>query len=275
MSLKKKLTLGAMSSALGLSLVAGGTWAAFNDIETVNGSVANGNLKLELNAVDGGPTNFTVSDLKPGDSMTRQFELKNVGSLAIKDVLLSIDSINFNDYGYDSNGNRDTSEVAADADSDIFGKNTDLEYLEQFQITLARTGIEGAEEEIINSGDDITLADVYKATNQGDTTAINKLDAALGNHWEDNRINLVSTATNKWQGLPADPRDWDTVELTIEFVEYGTAALGDVENQNKYQGDKVDVNFTLEARQWDGQDVSDEEGVIESNSKAKNGAYGN
>ena len=48
MNIKKKLTVGVMSATLGLSLVGGGTWAAFNDTATINNQFATGVLDLEL-----------------------------------------------------------------------------------------------------------------------------------------------------------------------------------------------------------------------------------
>jgi spore coat-associated protein N len=87
MSLKKKLGLGLASAALGISLVGGGTFAYFNDVETSNNSFAAGTLDLTLN-----PTEmFNISNMKPGDRMFKRFSLKNDGSLNIKDVLLSTD----------------------------------------------------------------------------------------------------------------------------------------------------------------------------------------
>jgi spore coat-associated protein N len=87
MSIKKKLGLGMASAALGLSLIGGGTFAYFNDVETSNNSFAAGTLNLTLN-----PTEmFKIQNMKPGDRMFKRFNLKNDGSLNIKDVLLATD----------------------------------------------------------------------------------------------------------------------------------------------------------------------------------------
>ena len=48
MGIKKKLGLGVASAALGLSLIGGGTWAAFNDAATINNHFAAGTLDLEV-----------------------------------------------------------------------------------------------------------------------------------------------------------------------------------------------------------------------------------
>ncbi|WNS76386.1 TasA family protein [Bacillus sp. DTU_2020_1000418_1_SI_GHA_SEK_038] len=89
MSIKKKLGLGVASAALGLSLIGGGTWAAFNDVETMQNRVQAGVLNLEIgNKVTG---EMKVKKLIPGDTMTREFTLQNQGNLNIPDVWLTVD----------------------------------------------------------------------------------------------------------------------------------------------------------------------------------------
>ncbi|MEK5389783.1 CalY family protein [Margalitia sp. FSL K6-0131] len=85
MSLKKKLGMGIASAALGLSLIGGGTYAYFNDVETTNNSFAAGTLNLTAKPT----TIIDVKDIKPGDWMDREFTLKNDGSLDISKVLLT------------------------------------------------------------------------------------------------------------------------------------------------------------------------------------------
>ncbi|MBX9975507.1 TasA family protein [Cytobacillus firmus] len=95
MNLKKKLGMGIASAALGISLVGGGTFAYFSDTEVTNNTFAAGKLDL---AVD--PTTIVdVSNIKPGDTILREFKLINSGSLAIDDVLLSTN------YTVNGNGN--------------------------------------------------------------------------------------------------------------------------------------------------------------------------
>ncbi|WP_156288281.1 TasA family protein [Oceanobacillus salinisoli] len=260
MTFKKKLTAGAMAATLGFSLVGVGTWAAFNDIEEVSAGVAAGELDLVINPAEG-PINFDISNLKPGDKMTRSFELDNNGTLAIKEVLLSIDQVDFNDYIPEEG-------QAGFGDEDTYGSNDAEEYLDQFQVTLLRTGTEGAVEDIIvGTEQKVTLKDIYLGSD--------KVQKAVGNHWVDGRINLASTASNQWEGLPAQPHDFDTVEMTIEFVEYSDRDDRGVEDQNKYQGDTADITFSLEATQWDGQEITEadlnENGYITINEEANNG----
>jgi len=84
MNIKKQLVLGITSVILGLSLVIGGTYAYFSDSETTNNTFAAGTIDLVAE-----PTQIIdIDSLKPGDSMTRTFNLQNNGSLDIQKVLL-------------------------------------------------------------------------------------------------------------------------------------------------------------------------------------------
>src|SRR5690242_6675504 len=138
MNIKKKLVMGAMSATLGLALVGGGTYAAFNDVESAHAGVAAGTLDLVLDGYNK-PATFNVSDLKPGDHMTREIKMSNAGTLAIKNVLMQAEVANFTDGG-------------TSADPDVAGPATNqLDYLDQFWVTLAKTGIEGTVEQIVNT----------------------------------------------------------------------------------------------------------------------------
>ncbi|MHC0037570.1 TasA family protein [Pseudoneobacillus sp. C159] len=286
MSIKKKLTIGAMSAALGLSLVAGGTWAAFNDIEQTSASFAAGTLNLTLAEVaNGGPKEFKISNLKPGDKMTRSIRLVNDGTLAIKDVLLSIDGINFTDYipvaGQPGFG-----------DTDTWGSNTGLEYLDQFNVKVVSVGDQGGGGYPIDIiVQDITLKDLYLATSSettlvpADVTAarakLNDTAYVKAGYFDDNRLKLTPRAQDyttpglgdQYAGIPVGIAH--NVKIEIEFNNDLTLTPGTLSYiQNKFQGDKVDFNFTLEARQWDGIEVLDSDvqnGVVESNKKHNNG----
>jgi spore coat-associated protein N len=87
MGLKKQLGTGVMTAVLGLSLIGGGTYAYFSSSETTNNTFAAGTLDLAVEPT----TIIDVKDLMPGDSVTRDFELQNTGSLDIKKVLLETD----------------------------------------------------------------------------------------------------------------------------------------------------------------------------------------
>ncbi|MCC3356754.1 CalY family protein [Bacillus sp. REN16] len=85
MSLKKKLGLGVASAALGLSLIGGGTFAYFSDTEVSNNTFAAGTLDLAVNP----SVVIDVDNLKPGDTMVREFKLENNGSLDISTIDLA------------------------------------------------------------------------------------------------------------------------------------------------------------------------------------------
>ncbi|MGY6209375.1 TasA family protein [Cytobacillus firmus] len=89
MSLKKKLGLGIASAALGISLVGGGTFAYFNDVEVNNSSFAAGTLDINVKGNDAANAIIDVTNIKPGDTMTRNFKLNNIGSLNVSKVLLT------------------------------------------------------------------------------------------------------------------------------------------------------------------------------------------
>lgn len=110
MGLKKQLGMGVMSAALGLSLIGGGTYAYFSDQETTNNTFAAGTLDLSVNP----STVIDIDNIKPGDSVTKDFELKNDGSLDIKKVLLDTDYSVVDDQG---------------DNTEDFGKQIEVEFL--------------------------------------------------------------------------------------------------------------------------------------------------
>lgn len=126
MSLKKKMGLGIMSGALGLSLIGGGTWAAFNDVETIDNTFKAGTLDLVTNT----DTLFDISNMKPGDHITKSLTLTNNGSLPIDEILLTGSSDNWENKGE---------------------WNTKSAFLSQFLVEVA--------------GHTVTLADVAHGTN--------------------------------------------------------------------------------------------------------------
>lgn len=95
MGLKKQLGIGIASAALGISLISGGTYAYFSSSETSNNTFAAGTLDLSME-----PTEMVdLDDLQPGDSITRDFELENSGSIDIGKVLLETDYSVVDDEG--------------------------------------------------------------------------------------------------------------------------------------------------------------------------------
>lgn len=112
MSIKKKLGLGVASGVLGLSLIGAATYAYFNDTAQTTSKFTAGTL--DLNAAP--TTIIDVNNLKPGDWMSRSFQLKNDGSLDISKVLLSTS------YTV-------TNKAGAPANTEDFGKHIRVNFL--------------------------------------------------------------------------------------------------------------------------------------------------
>jgi spore coat-associated protein N len=251
MTIKKKLGLGVASAALGLSLIGGGTWAAFNDTATINNHFASGELDLAVGKSGQKPISFDLKNMKPGDNVQRIFKLNNAGTLAIKEVLLDVTTANFVDGG--------------DA-------STLTDYLSQFVITFAQ--VDGEQDTgwplktIVETGQTLTLADLVA----GPATYGPKIkDIYQG---AGNKINLaplvVAPGEDAERGIPVTPTDSDEVFIQISYNNDLTKDANNEYVQNKYMNDSVDFFFNLEATQWDGVHVDSHIG----NGTVNNGVQG-
>jgi spore coat-associated protein N len=255
MSVKKKLGLGVASAALGLSLVGGGTWAAFNDTAKIYNHFAAGTLNLSVDKAHSSyPINFDLSEMKPGDNVQRMFKLNNAGSLAIKEVLLDTTAANFVNGGLSS---------------------TQHQYLSQFVVDFASVDGESTNWEprnnIVKSGEELTLADLVAGPSAYKSKVNSQFLATDGS----DRLNLapLTTADTSKRGIPAEPADSDNVFIQITFKNDTRKVNGEY-IQNKYQGDKVDFFFNLEATQWDGVNVDTSHGNGEINNDVQGSADG-
>ncbi|TYR75252.1 spore coat protein [Rossellomorea vietnamensis] len=226
MGIKKKLGLGVASAALGLSLVGGGTWAAFNDIETMTNSLSAGTLDLVLDSAATGK--IDVSKLVPGETIERSFEIQNDGNIDIAQVLLSTNAT----FARGTNG----------ADGALPGNESKEDYLKQFKIDVYDSDSTNLLDEINPSEGRsyVTLYDFVNATEDDDD-----FDIASG----DGLDNIKSVP-----GKPAadfDNYDTDTITMELEFVNDGTKTNGEY-NQNKFMGNSVTLDFTFEATQKTG-----------------------
>jgi spore coat-associated protein N len=233
MSIKKKLGLGVASAAIGLSLIGGGTWAAFNDTATINNHFAAGTLDLVVGqSNNSAPINFDLSNMKPGDSVQRIFKLNNAGSIAIKEVLLDTTAKNF---------------VDGTLPSDAAG------FLSQFVIDFMQVDSENPaptfepRAKVTIPGQTITLADLV------DGSYVSKIKPE---YLAGGKINLapltVAAGREAYQGIPVVPTDSDNVFIQITFNPDSSKNANNEYVQNKYQGDKIDFFFNLEATQWNG-----------------------
>ncbi|MFE8702111.1 TasA family protein [Cytobacillus sp. FJAT-54145] len=118
MSIKKKMGMGILAGALGVSLIGGGTWAAFNDVEEVSNSFEAGTLDLVTSPEE----IFNLSNLKPGDYFEKELTLSNNGSLTIKDILVTTTVSDWDDVTHSHLPDN--------------GVNDQTQFLNQFKITV-------------------------------------------------------------------------------------------------------------------------------------------
>ncbi|EJS66806.1 cell division protein FtsN [Bacillus cereus] len=196
MSLKKKLGMGVASAALGLALIGGGTFAFFSDKEVSKNTFAAGTLDLTLNP----KTLVNIKDLKPGDTVKKEFLLQNNGTLDIKEVILGTK--------YDIN--------------DAKGDNAGEDFAKHINVKFIWNWDKG-------SGPvyETTLADLQKEN--PDVVA----KEIFAPEWAENG------------GLAAGSEDYLWVEF--EFVD-------NKDDQNKFQGDSLNLEWTFNAKQTDGEE---------------------
>lgn len=215
MGLKKKMSMGILAGALGVSLIGGGTWAAFNDVETVENTFAAGTLDLVVG--ESSTMNFTISNLKPGDYFTKQLVLQNNGSLDINQINLHASK----QPGWE---NKDAiglnSKVGAGA-----GDNTEEDFLSQFKIEITPSG--GSTPSIYSG----TLKDLATGT------AVTELTGT-----DDQTTGLAAKTGEK------------TYDVKVTFVPDNEKFNGTrLYKQNKYQDEKSNLKFVFEATQMPGQ----------------------
>ncbi|KAA0765454.1 CalY family protein [Bacillus sp. SH5-2] len=194
MTLKKKLGMGIASAVLGAALVGGGTFAFFSDKEVSNNTFAAGTLDLSLNP----STVVNVSNLKPGDTIEKEFKLENKGSLDIKKVLLSTD------YKV---------EDAKNDNKDDFGKHIEVTFLknvDKHETIVKKTTLDKLKKDTLTAVD-------------------NDLSAWF---WDEKGISAGKS---------------DTFKVKFEFVD-------NKKDQNEFQGDKLQLNWTFEAQQTAGEE---------------------
>jgi spore coat-associated protein N len=214
MSLKKKLGLGMASAALGLSLVGGGTFAYFSDEATIHNGFAAGTLNLEVGSYPETtwPINFDLSNLRPGDSVERTFDLKNTGSLAIEDTYLDFAKVSVS--------------------NPLLTGATDDDFLSALQVTyFYETVVNGVyvPQSILMNSQVITLKDA--------------IDGNFTGKIQPQYLKLVGTETKlnlTPNGINAGSNG--RYRIAVTFPETNSP-------QNKLQGMVAKVDFNLDARQ--------------------------
>lgn len=218
MGIKQKLGVGVVSAALGLALIGGGTWAAFNDVEEVEHSIAAGTLDLVVG--ENTTLDFNISNLKPGDYFKKDLVLENNGSLDINQILVHADNSNSNWTDLD----------LLDLNTQIgagSGDNTEMDFLSQFSIE-----IENSSNNVVYSG---TLDALASGTGVGELTGTNPTTVGLG--------------TNGSESYTV------TIEF-VEVDDTFTSSR--LQKQNKYQGEESQLDFVFEATQMPGEEVEND-----------------
>jgi len=193
MNIKKQLGMGIMSAALGIILIGGGTYAYFSDSETSSNTFAAGTLDLAMD-----PTEvIDIDNLKPGDSMIRDFELHNNGTLDMSKVTLETD------YNViDANGDN----------SEDFGEHIQVAFLYN-----------------MNNFDEVIYETTLAELKEMSPEAISK--------------NIFYPELGD-EGLPAG--EYHDLVVKFQFVDNGA-------DQNQFQGDGLELEWTFTGYQTDGE----------------------
>ncbi|MFD2369574.1 TasA family protein [Brevibacillus sp. GCM10020057] len=250
MNVKKQLALSLASVGIGAALLGGGTYAWFSSTASISDNTfAAGTLDMEVAAVNGYQMKFDLQGLKPGDYMTRRFDIKNTGSLDIKEVLLQL---NFNPETDFSEGTDPDGHVNI---NDAAGKKASaLDYLSQFEFQFFKTEAESpyttSDMDLLKQlkwrlgKNTVTLRDLYELTQT------ERIDIAYRN--------LLNPKSG------SDAADDDQIEMKIGFINNEQKNPDGTYVQNKYQGDSIKISFDLEATQWEGikRDNGDKPAII-------------
>lgn len=212
MSIKKKMGMGIMAGALGMSLIGGGTWAAFNDVHEVNNSFHAGTLDLVVG--ESTTMDFVIKNLKPGDYFTKELVLENNGSLAINQIKVHANK----KPGWE---NKDIVKLNDKVGAGS-GDNTEDEFLSQFNIEIKERDTAST----VYTG---TLANLVSGIGIGELTGTNDTTEGLG-------VSGSKTYDVK-------------VTFVEDSVKFNGSRFY---QQNKYQGELSNLEFVFEATQMPG-----------------------
>lgn len=194
MSMKKKLGMGVATAVLGLGLIGGGTFAYFSDTAEATGNFAAGTLDLNANPT----TVIDVKDIKPGDWMTRSFNLANDGSLDIAEINLAT---NYTVTGEGNNEGQD------------FGDHIQVNFL------YNADKVDGV---------------IYSTTlSELKNLSPDVIEGNILSPWLGERGGKLAAGTS------------DKLYVQFEFVENN-------EDQNIFQGDSLELEWTFEGKQGKG-----------------------
>src|SRR5690625_1571736 len=233
MSLKKKLGMGIATAVLGVGLIGGGVFAYFSDTAIQTNTFAAGTIDLEVEptvAVD-------VGNLKPGDWMPRTFELQNNGSLDISYVDLTTDY------------------VVTDSDGNVVSDDLADAYAEQLYVQFLKNTTGDEDYEVLF---EVSLKDLRDMTPEDLATKVNIEEVMTEEgykYWEW----ILWPLFGHW--VYVDPVFEDVPEEVygIKAGEHADFAVqfrfNDTgEAQNNLQGLNLDLTWTFEGYQTDGEE---------------------
>ncbi len=224
--------MGAMTAALGLALIGGGTFAYFSDTAVQSNTFASGTIDLDVDP----EIQVPMENLKPGDWMPRSFELQNNGSLDIAYVDLSTE------YHVTRDGESVSSDLA-----DEYGEALMVQFLKN------TTGDEPYE--ILF---EVSLKDLRDLTPEDLATKVNIEEIMTEEgyeYWEW----IIWPIFGKW--VTVDPVFEDVAEEVTGIAAGDTAdfevqfAFKDTgEDQNHLQNLDLELTWTFEGFQGEGQE---------------------
>ena len=232
MNIKKKLLSGMLCLMMGVSLIGGGTWAAFNDMEAVANTVQAGTLDFGT----GSATElFKISDLKPGDEMTRSITLRNDGTLDINQVFLK--ATNMRDWK-----DKDVLGLQKKTGISTIGNNTTNEFLQQFQLKITKKA--NGKQEVIFGGDGkstlytLNFLTAPPLQNKPTFFEITKTD--------DNTVGLAKGETIEYEFYLKFKDDKEKIKVP------GKGKDTPFYKQNRFQGEEITFDLIFEATQMKG-----------------------
>ncbi|KGA98950.1 spore coat protein [Alkalihalobacillus alcalophilus ATCC 27647 = CGMCC 1.3604] len=232
MSIKKKLGMGVLTAALGISLIGGGTFAYFSDTATQTNTFASGTIVLDVD-----PTvQIPMENIKPGDWMPRSFELQNNGSLDMKYVDLKTE------YKVTKNGEAVPNPLAN-------------KYAEQLYVQFLKNTTGDEDYEVLF---EVSLKDLRDLTPEDLATKVNLEEIMLEEGYEYWQW-IIWPLFGKW--VTVDPifgevseeitgiKAGETADFTVQFRFNDTGKA-----QNDLQDLDLDLTWTFEGFQTDGEE---------------------
>lgn len=103
LGIKKNLVAGIITGLIGLALISGGTAAFFSDALDTKNKILSGYMDLDIGNLKNERVLFEFDNKKPGDTFNHSFNMKNNGTLDMKEVTLYSKHTTYNREGTQEN----------------------------------------------------------------------------------------------------------------------------------------------------------------------------